>query len=259
MARTRRTPCWGTAERMYCQLILAANNERVPPMWTPRRSLTYCGWAWLIEGAAQYFAGQVSLFRPAVITRLREGDKAPVPAHPPGRDPARRHGLRPARPPRRPRGVHDPRLAAAQGGRHRQPRAGLRRARPRDREGLAPPPRRDPLPRRSHTGRRPASGHRRAALSARGRQARARDAQARHPRAGGGPARPVARSPRGRSGRRLRRRVRGPVRRRASDQEGSGTALADPRRPAARPRPGLRPRARVRLRGLRHPRRAGRR
>lgn len=69
----------GTAERMYCQLTLAANNESLPPMWTPRRALTYFRWAWLIEGAAQYFSGQVSLFRPAVITRLREGVKPHFP------------------------------------------------------------------------------------------------------------------------------------------------------------------------------------
>ncbi|MDP9188017.1 MAG: hypothetical protein M3O25_02070 [Actinomycetota bacterium] len=72
----------GTAERMYCQIVLATNNERLPPMWTPRRFLTYLRWAWLMEGAAQYFSGQVSLFRPAVITRLREGDK---PSFPPSR------------------------------------------------------------------------------------------------------------------------------------------------------------------------------
>jgi len=72
----------GTAERVYCQLVLAANNERLPPMWTPRRFLTYLRWAWLYEGAAQYFAGQVSLYRPAVITRLREGDR---PKFPPSR------------------------------------------------------------------------------------------------------------------------------------------------------------------------------
>jgi hypothetical protein len=72
----------GTAERMYCQLVLAANNDRVPPMWTPRRFITYLRWAWLIEGAAQYFSSQVSLYRPAVITRLREGDR---PRFPPGR------------------------------------------------------------------------------------------------------------------------------------------------------------------------------
>jgi hypothetical protein len=72
----------GTAERMYCQIVLAANNEALPPMWTPRRFLTYLRWAWLIEGAAQYFTGQVGLFRAAVITRLREGDR---PAFPPTR------------------------------------------------------------------------------------------------------------------------------------------------------------------------------
>ncbi|MBA2545831.1 MAG: hypothetical protein H0V15_03040 [Solirubrobacterales bacterium] len=69
----------GTAERMYCQLTLAANNDSLPPMWTPRRALTYFRWAWLVEGASQYFAGQVSLFRPAVITRLHEGDKPKFP------------------------------------------------------------------------------------------------------------------------------------------------------------------------------------
>ena len=72
----------GTAERVYCQLVLAANNYRLPPMWTPRRFITYLRWAWLYEGAAQYFSGQVSLYRPAVITRLREGER---PKFPPSR------------------------------------------------------------------------------------------------------------------------------------------------------------------------------
>jgi hypothetical protein len=72
----------GTAARMYCQLVLAANNEQLPPMWTPRRFLAYLRWSWLIEGAAQYFSSQVSLFRPAVITRLREGER---PKFPPAR------------------------------------------------------------------------------------------------------------------------------------------------------------------------------
>jgi len=72
----------GTAERMYCQIVLAANNEELPPMWTPRRFITYLRWAWLIEGAAQYFTSQTSLYRAAVITRLREGER---PAFPPTR------------------------------------------------------------------------------------------------------------------------------------------------------------------------------
>ena len=72
----------GTADRMYTQLVLATNNDRLPPMWTPRHFLTYLRWAWMVEGASQYFSGQVSLYRPAVITRLRDGDK---PKFPPSR------------------------------------------------------------------------------------------------------------------------------------------------------------------------------
>ena len=37
-------------------------------------------WAWLIEGGAQYFAGQTTLLRPAVNTRMRQGKP---PAFPP--------------------------------------------------------------------------------------------------------------------------------------------------------------------------------
>jgi hypothetical protein len=69
----------GTAERMYCQIVLAANNRKLPPMWTPRRFVTYLRWAWLVEGAAQYFTAQTSLFRAAVITRLREGERPRFP------------------------------------------------------------------------------------------------------------------------------------------------------------------------------------
>lgn len=72
----------GTAERMYCQIVLAANNPELPPMWTPKRFLTYLRWAWMVEGAAQYFTGQTSLYRAAVITRLREGER---PRFPPSR------------------------------------------------------------------------------------------------------------------------------------------------------------------------------
>ncbi len=72
----------GTAERMYVQLVLAANNPALPPIWSPRRFLRYLRWAWLIEGGAQYFSGQVALFRPAVLNRLRAGR---VPSFPPSR------------------------------------------------------------------------------------------------------------------------------------------------------------------------------
>ena len=72
----------GTAERLYAQLVVAANNQALPPSWTPRRFARYLQWAWLVEGGAQYFARQVDLYRAAVIRRLREGSR---PAFPPSR------------------------------------------------------------------------------------------------------------------------------------------------------------------------------
>ena len=72
----------GTAERLYTQLVVAANNGSIPPPWTPSSFRTYLEWAWLVEGAAQHFARQVDLFRAAVIRRLREGA---TPTFPPGR------------------------------------------------------------------------------------------------------------------------------------------------------------------------------
>jgi hypothetical protein len=72
----------GTAERLYVQIVLGVNNDRLPPPWGPRRFGRYLRWAWLIEGAAQYFAGQVPLFRPAVIRRMREGASPSFPPSP---------------------------------------------------------------------------------------------------------------------------------------------------------------------------------
>ncbi len=72
----------GTAERLYAQLVIAANNERMPPPWSPSNFRRYLEWAWLVEGSAQHFARQVDLFRPAVIRRLKEGSR---PSFPPSR------------------------------------------------------------------------------------------------------------------------------------------------------------------------------
>lgn len=63
----------GTAGRLYTQVVIAANNPSLPPPWGPRRFARYLRWAWLIEGASQYFSGQAPLFRAAVIRRMREG------------------------------------------------------------------------------------------------------------------------------------------------------------------------------------------
>src|ERR687893_413733 len=62
-----------TAQRLYVQLVVAANNDQLPPPWGPRRFARYLRWAWLVEGAAQYYSGQTGLFRAAVIRRMREG------------------------------------------------------------------------------------------------------------------------------------------------------------------------------------------
>ncbi len=72
----------GTAERLYAQLVMAANNSALPPAWTPGRFYRYLRWAWLVEGGAQYFARQVGLYRAAAIRRLRESSR---PAFPPSR------------------------------------------------------------------------------------------------------------------------------------------------------------------------------
>jgi hypothetical protein len=76
----------GTAERLYAQIVIATNNDRLPPPWGLRRFGRYLRWAWLIEGGAQYFAGQTSLFRPAVNTRMRQGQ-------PPGFPPSARDAI----------------------------------------------------------------------------------------------------------------------------------------------------------------------
>jgi hypothetical protein len=72
----------GTAERLYVQVVLGANNPKLPPPWGPRRFARYLRWTWLIEGAAQYYAGQVSLFRAAVNTRMRQGKPPSFPPSP---------------------------------------------------------------------------------------------------------------------------------------------------------------------------------
>jgi len=70
----------GTSLRLYSQLALATHNPRMPPPWGVGSLARYLRWAWLIEGGAQYFAGQGSDFRTAVLRRLTVGQQ---PAFPP--------------------------------------------------------------------------------------------------------------------------------------------------------------------------------
>jgi len=64
----------------YAHLVLGANNPALPPPFTPATFTRYARLAWLSEGSATHFAGQVPHMRAAVVRRLREGDR---PAFPP--------------------------------------------------------------------------------------------------------------------------------------------------------------------------------
>jgi len=70
-----------TPGALYAQLVIAANNPRLPPPFGPASFVRYLRWAWLAAGAAQFFSGQTSYARPAIARRLREGE---VPRFPPG-------------------------------------------------------------------------------------------------------------------------------------------------------------------------------
>lgn len=65
---------------LYARLVVAACNRRLPPPATPKRLAHRLRWAWAVEGAARWFAGQVEHARPAIARRLREGER---PAFPP--------------------------------------------------------------------------------------------------------------------------------------------------------------------------------
>ena len=80
--RTRCGPCEAPPSGCTRRSCWRPTTRRCRRCGRPRRFLTYLRWAWLMEGAAQYFAGQTSFYRAAVITRLREGDR---PAFPPSR------------------------------------------------------------------------------------------------------------------------------------------------------------------------------
>jgi hypothetical protein len=65
-----------TPATLYAQLVIAANNRRLPPPLRPR----HVRWAWLIWGAAAHFSGQTVFARAAIARRLRE---EPAPRFPP--------------------------------------------------------------------------------------------------------------------------------------------------------------------------------
>jgi hypothetical protein len=84
-ARASRVP--GSREALmrsphheYAHLVLAHHNPAMPPPFNVRTFRRYLDLAWVCEGAATFFAGQVRHLRPAIARRMREGKK---PAFPP--------------------------------------------------------------------------------------------------------------------------------------------------------------------------------
>ncbi|MDP9383765.1 MAG: hypothetical protein M3P50_00750, partial [Actinomycetota bacterium] len=65
---------------LFARRLVGAANPGLPPPFGIRSFRRYLRWAWLVEGAAQYFSGQGAHVRPAVTRRMREG---PAPAFPP--------------------------------------------------------------------------------------------------------------------------------------------------------------------------------
>ncbi len=60
---------------------VAANHPGMPPPYGPRRFARSLRWAWLLEGAAQFFSGQTAHVRPAIGRRLREEGPPAFPPH----------------------------------------------------------------------------------------------------------------------------------------------------------------------------------
>ncbi len=58
---------------LLARRIVTEANPDLHPKLGPRMLARYNRWAWLIEGSAAYFSGQVEHARPAMARRLREG------------------------------------------------------------------------------------------------------------------------------------------------------------------------------------------
>jgi hypothetical protein len=66
---------------LYARRVIVENNRDLPEKLTPGRVRLELQWAWLLDGAARWFAGQTEHARPAIARRLREGSR---PSFPPG-------------------------------------------------------------------------------------------------------------------------------------------------------------------------------
>ena len=66
-----------TQERCYTLLVVGTNNPLLPPPFTPASFARLVKHAWLAEGAAEYFSGQLAHMRPAIARHLRERGSHP--------------------------------------------------------------------------------------------------------------------------------------------------------------------------------------
>jgi hypothetical protein len=60
-----------TPERTYTMLVVGTSNQLLPPPFRPSTFKNYWRLAWVAEGAAQYFSGQLPHLRAAIARRLR--------------------------------------------------------------------------------------------------------------------------------------------------------------------------------------------
>jgi hypothetical protein len=70
-----------TATALYARRVIAESNDDLPRWGTPARLRAELRWAWLLDGSARWFGGQMEHARPAIARRLREGGR---PRFPPG-------------------------------------------------------------------------------------------------------------------------------------------------------------------------------
>jgi hypothetical protein len=70
-----------SAAGLYTRRVITENNRDLPRPFTPARAFAELRWAWLLEGGARWFSGQVEHARPAIARRLRDGRR---PSFPPG-------------------------------------------------------------------------------------------------------------------------------------------------------------------------------
>ena len=70
-----------TPRALYARRVIGESNEGLRRRAAPGRARAQFRWAWLLEGAARWFAGQTHHARPAISRRLHEGTR---PSFPPG-------------------------------------------------------------------------------------------------------------------------------------------------------------------------------